>query len=74
MTGAHAPDFLWNLLALMHFMRLSSMKAAHAAVAWCRVQEIRVKPFVWLEWETTLPATQTTSENASNQCNNLSEH
>jgi hypothetical protein len=28
----------------MNFMRLSSMKAAQAAVAWCRVQEIRVKP------------------------------
>jgi hypothetical protein len=40
----HAPDFLWSLLALMNFMRLSSMKAAHAVVAWCRVQEIRVKP------------------------------
>jgi hypothetical protein len=31
-------------LALMNFMRLSSMKAAHAAVAWCLVQKIRVKP------------------------------
>jgi hypothetical protein len=30
------------LLALMNFMRLCSMKAAHADVAWCRVQEIRV--------------------------------
>jgi hypothetical protein len=28
----------------MNFMRLSSMKAAHAAVVWCRLQEIRVKP------------------------------
>jgi hypothetical protein len=28
----------------MNLMRLSSMKAAHAAVAWCRLQEIRVKP------------------------------
>jgi hypothetical protein len=28
----------------MDFMRLSSMKAACAAVAWCLVQEIRVKP------------------------------
>jgi hypothetical protein len=74
MTGAACPGFPVEFVALMHFMRLSSMKAAHAAVAWCRVQEIRVKPFVWLEWETTLPATQTASENASNQCNNLSEH
>jgi hypothetical protein len=31
------------LLALTNFMRLSSMKAAHAAVAWGRVQEIRVR-------------------------------
>jgi hypothetical protein len=30
------------LLALMDFMRLSSTKAAHVTVAWCRVQEIRV--------------------------------
>jgi hypothetical protein len=28
-------------LALINFMRLSSMKAAHAVVAWCRVLEIR---------------------------------
>ena len=32
-------------------MQLSSMKAAHAAVAWCRVQEIRVKPRFGLEWD-----------------------
>jgi hypothetical protein len=32
----------------MNFMRLSSMKAAHAAVARCRVQEIRVKPYFGL--------------------------
>jgi hypothetical protein len=29
-------------MALASFMRLSSMKAAHAAVAWGLVQEIRV--------------------------------
>jgi hypothetical protein len=28
----------------MNFMRLSSLKAAHAAVAGCPLQEIRVKP------------------------------
>ena len=28
-----SPDFLWNWLALMHFMRLSLMKAAYAAVS-----------------------------------------
>jgi len=27
------PDFLWSWLALMHFMRLSLMKAAHAVVS-----------------------------------------
>jgi hypothetical protein len=36
------PYFLQNLSALMNCKRLSSMKAAQAAVAWCRVQEIRV--------------------------------
>jgi hypothetical protein len=40
----HCPRLPVKLLGLMDFMRLSSMKAAHAAVAWCRVQEIRVKP------------------------------
>jgi hypothetical protein len=34
-------DFLWSLSVLMNFLRLSLTKAAHAAVAWCRVQEIR---------------------------------
>ena len=29
----HTPDFLRSLVALIHFMRLSSMKAAHVAVA-----------------------------------------
>jgi hypothetical protein len=32
---------------LINFMRLSSMKAAHAVVAWCRVQEIRGCGFPW---------------------------
>jgi hypothetical protein len=36
------PDFLWSLLALANFMRLSLLKAAHAGVGWSRVQEIRV--------------------------------
>jgi hypothetical protein len=27
------PDFLWNWWALMNFMRLSLMKAAHAVVS-----------------------------------------
>jgi hypothetical protein len=37
------PDFLWTLVALANFMRLSLQKAAHAVVAWSRVQEIRVR-------------------------------
>jgi hypothetical protein len=32
-------------------MRLSLQKAAHAAVEWIRVQEIRVKPFFGLSGE-----------------------
>src|ERR1700677_3865122 len=52
----------------MNFMRLSSMKAAHAVVAWCRVQEIRGPGFRWekttqstasslyTNWETALTA------------------
>jgi hypothetical protein len=31
------------LVALANFMRLSLQKAAHAVVAWSRVQEIRVR-------------------------------
>jgi len=27
------PDFLWNLVALMHFMRLSLQKGAYAALS-----------------------------------------
>ncbi len=36
------PDFLSTSLALANFMRLSSLKAAHAVVGWGHVQEIRV--------------------------------
>ena len=36
------PDFLWSLVALANFMRLSLLKAAHAVMEWSRVQEIRV--------------------------------
>jgi hypothetical protein len=32
-NGTPAPDFLWSCLALMHFMRLSLMNAAYAAVS-----------------------------------------
>jgi putative copper export protein len=37
------PDFLWNLMALAHFMLLSLTKAAHAAMSDAAWQEIRVR-------------------------------
>jgi hypothetical protein len=37
------PDFLWNLVALVHFMRPSLRKGAHAAVSSTAWQEIRVR-------------------------------
>jgi hypothetical protein len=37
------PDFLWNLVALTHFMRLSLRKGAHAALSSSEWQEIRVR-------------------------------
>jgi hypothetical protein len=37
------PDFLWRLLALASFMRLSLRKAAHAAMSSAAWQEIRVR-------------------------------
>jgi hypothetical protein len=37
------PDFLWNLMALVHFTRLSSQKGAHAALSSATWQEIRVR-------------------------------
>jgi hypothetical protein len=41
----HVPtDFLWSLLALANFMRLSLLKAAHVVVGWGHVREIRVAP------------------------------
>jgi hypothetical protein len=40
--GYAPPDFLSNLLALANLMRLSLLKAAHAVIEWCHVQEIRV--------------------------------
>jgi hypothetical protein len=35
--GGLPPDFLWSLVALANFMRLSLLKAAHAAVGECHV-------------------------------------
>jgi hypothetical protein len=48
--GAHSrslhyatPDFLWNLVALPHFMRPSLRKGAYAALSSATWQEIRVR-------------------------------
>ena len=48
--GAHCrslhcapPDFLWNLMALVRFMRLSLRKGAYAALSNAVWQEIRVR-------------------------------
>jgi hypothetical protein len=41
--GHHSPDFLWNLVALAHFILLSLTKAAHAAMSSAAWQEIRVR-------------------------------
>jgi hypothetical protein len=37
------PDFLWNLVALLHFMRPSLRKGAYAALSSPAWQEIRVR-------------------------------
>jgi hypothetical protein len=47
------PDFLWNLVALANFMRLSLLKGAHAASSSAAWQEIRVPG--WAEVLTTGP-------------------
>jgi hypothetical protein len=38
---AHTPGFPVKFVGVDELMRLSSMKAAHVDVVWCRVQEIR---------------------------------
>jgi hypothetical protein len=40
----HGPDFLWRLVALIHSMRLSLMKGAHADLSSTAWQEIGIKP------------------------------
>src|SRR5580693_4129654 len=40
----HCPDFLRSLVALIHSMRLSLMKGAHADLSSTAWQEIGVKP------------------------------
>ena len=37
------PDFLWNLVALVHFMRPSLRKGAHVALSDAAWQEIQVR-------------------------------
>src|SRR5271163_529117 len=44
----HCPDFLWRLVALIHPMRLSLMKGAHADLSSTAWQEIGVKPYFGL--------------------------
>jgi hypothetical protein len=58
----HRPDFLWRLVALIHSMRLSLMKGAHADLSSTAWQEIGVKPFLpapagrgGLEWDNECP-------------------
>jgi hypothetical protein len=55
----HCPDFLWRLVALIHSMRLSLMKGAHADFSCAAWQEIGSSPVFacpgapWgLEWDT----------------------
>ena len=44
----HCPDFLLRLVALIHSMRLSLMKGAHADLSSAAWQEIGVKPYFGL--------------------------
>jgi hypothetical protein len=44
----HCPDFLQRLVALIHSMRLSLMKGAHADLSSTAWQEIGVKPYFGL--------------------------
>ncbi len=53
----HGPDFLWRLVALIHSMRLSLLKGAHADLSSTAWQEIGVKPSVGLSGRTNLNPT-----------------
>ena len=50
----HGPDFLRRLAALIHCMRLSLMKGAHADLSSTAWQEIGVKPGFGLSGTTAL--------------------
>src|SRR6201996_3831312 len=52
------PDFLWRLVALIHSMRLSLMKGAHADLSGTAWKKIGAKPFFGLSGITSRP-TQT---------------
>jgi hypothetical protein len=41
----HSPGLPVKLIGVDEIHALSSVKAAQASVAWCRVPEIQVKPF-----------------------------
>ena len=43
LAGGPPPDFLWNLVASVNFMRLSSWKGAHAVLSDAAWQEILVR-------------------------------
>jgi hypothetical protein len=44
--GVPFPDFLWSLVALPNFMRLSLLKGAHVALSCAAWQEIRVRDWI----------------------------
>jgi hypothetical protein len=48
----HCPDFLRRVVALIHSMRLSLMKGAHADLSGTAWQEIGVKPCFGLSGQT----------------------
>jgi hypothetical protein len=48
----HCPDFLRRLVALIHCIRLSLMKGAHADLSGTACQEIGVKPGFGLSGDT----------------------
>jgi hypothetical protein len=47
---APSPDFLWNLVALANFMRLSLLKGAHVALFSAAWPEIRVRGWICKAW------------------------
>jgi hypothetical protein len=51
------PDFLRRLVALIHSMRLSLMKGAHADLSSTAWQEIGVKPYFGLSGMRNSPGT-----------------